>query len=381
VSRLAVSVFRIVFILAAVLVVASSTKAGSLYGTVTEVNDGDVFTVVCLKQPIQVRLMGIDAPERNQAYADVARQHLSDLILNKFVAVKYTGLGDHGLIVGKVFLNEVDVGAQMLRDGVAWFDKDSTSGLTDNERQVYTASEHAARTERRGIWQDENPVSPWAFRQGLLSGNKAKNNIPNAPANLVRKPAARGSLSNDDLLKSLVGSGNVSVTPSTSITGTGEWKRIAPAGEQFFASIPDAYEFSDSFPTGNGETVKVTAFLGFHQSMAFFVMSMRGPNDTYTDASAADDITKGLATGLNRNLQRRGLDVNIEPFLNREMRLKGYLGRYYDLAGALPGVIRAFTRQAGDRRIIYLIGVLNGSEGNPSVDKFLDSFVLTSKQI
>jgi endonuclease YncB( thermonuclease family) len=106
--------------LAFFLIVGGSATAGTLFGTVTDINDGDTITIICLKRPLQIRLMGIDAPEKDQAYAEVARQHLSDLILQKVVVVEYTGLGDNALIVGKVFLKERDVGAQMIRDGVAW---------------------------------------------------------------------------------------------------------------------------------------------------------------------------------------------------------------------------------------------------------------------
>ena len=79
--------------------------------------------------------MGIDAPEKDQAYAEEARQHLSDLILNKVVVVEYTGLGDNALIVGKVFLKETDVGAQMIRDGVAWYDRSFDSMLSEASAQ------------------------------------------------------------------------------------------------------------------------------------------------------------------------------------------------------------------------------------------------------
>lgn len=118
--------------LAFFLLIAGSATAGTLFGTVTEIHDGDTITIICLKRPLQVHLMGIVAPEKEQAYADVARQHLSDLILNKQVVVEYSGLGDKALIVGRVFLKETDVGAQMIRDGVAWYDKPYDTILSEN---------------------------------------------------------------------------------------------------------------------------------------------------------------------------------------------------------------------------------------------------------
>ncbi len=120
--------------LAFFLLVSCSATAGTLFGTVTEIDDGDTITIICLKRPLKVHLMGIDAPAKQQAYADVSRQHLSDLILNKLVVVEYSGLGDNALIVGKVFLKETDVGAQMIRDGVAWYDRTFDTMLSESQR-------------------------------------------------------------------------------------------------------------------------------------------------------------------------------------------------------------------------------------------------------
>ena len=33
--------------------------------------------------------------------------------------------------------------------------------LSATDREVYQQSEEAARGERRGLWQEENPVAPW----------------------------------------------------------------------------------------------------------------------------------------------------------------------------------------------------------------------------
>ena len=56
----------------------ATAKAASLYGKVIEVNSGDVITIFNLNRPVRVRLQGIDAPETGQAFADVAKKHLSD---------------------------------------------------------------------------------------------------------------------------------------------------------------------------------------------------------------------------------------------------------------------------------------------------------------
>src|SRR5882762_5089587 len=110
-------VSRLLFLLALPLAVCSSGSASSLQGKVSEVVDGESIAVISQNHPVKVRLVGVAAPEKSQSFASVARQHLADLILNKYVVVRVSSLRD-GLLVGQVQLGDMDVCAQMLRDGV-----------------------------------------------------------------------------------------------------------------------------------------------------------------------------------------------------------------------------------------------------------------------
>ena len=75
---------------------AATVKAASLFGKVIEVNSGDMITISNLNRPVRVRLLGIDAPEMDQAFGDVAKKHLADLVYDKSVLVEYAGIaGDH----------------------------------------------------------------------------------------------------------------------------------------------------------------------------------------------------------------------------------------------------------------------------------------------
>ena len=73
--------------------------------------------------------MGVDAPETGQPFADIAKQHLHDLVFDKLVTVEYSGLGENGSILGKVTIEGADVCAQMIRDGAAWFDINNNSSV------------------------------------------------------------------------------------------------------------------------------------------------------------------------------------------------------------------------------------------------------------
>ena len=81
------------FVLSCVLVAVAcvTVEAASLYGKVIEVNSGDVITIFNLNRPVRIKLLGVDAPEMNQAFGDVAKKHLSDLVFDKPVLVYYAG--------------------------------------------------------------------------------------------------------------------------------------------------------------------------------------------------------------------------------------------------------------------------------------------------
>jgi uncharacterized repeat protein (TIGR01451 family) len=175
----------------------SASKAASMYGKVIEIVDGDSIVIESFNRPVKIELMGIDAPELKQNYGDVARQHLLDLVFDKTVTVEYFGLGEDGSIAGKVFLNRIDVAAQMVRDGVAWYDKGNANRLSETERQVYKDSEQAARNEQRGIWQESKPLAPWDFRQNPTIATVTQTPGKAESASSVARPVR--SLSNDDL--------------------------------------------------------------------------------------------------------------------------------------------------------------------------------------
>src|ERR671920_2141796 len=94
----------LLFVLVLLLNVVN-VEAASLFGKVIEVNSGDVITISNLNRPVRVRLLGVDAPEMDQAFGDVAKKHLADLVFDKSVLVEYAGIaGDHSL-TGRVMLN------------------------------------------------------------------------------------------------------------------------------------------------------------------------------------------------------------------------------------------------------------------------------------
>jgi endonuclease YncB( thermonuclease family) len=72
------------------------------------------------KQQIKERLAEIDTPEYAQSYGTRAKQELSRLIYRKTVIVKVQDTDRYGRKVGRVYKDDVDVNAEMIRLGAAW---------------------------------------------------------------------------------------------------------------------------------------------------------------------------------------------------------------------------------------------------------------------
>lgn len=372
-------------ILTILLFVFGSAQAGSLYGTVTEVEDGDTITIICLNRPLRVRLMGIDAPDKDQPYAEIARQHLSELIHQKFVAVQYTGLGAHGLIIGKVFLKEIDVGAQMIRDGVAWFSKDYDTSLTENEREVYAASEVAARNEQRGLWQDKNALPPWEFKEAQRRGQLQKPS-PSQRTSPVGKRGSSSGLTSESLLQSFTGSGDTSLSSmasSGSYSGSSDsrWIRLSPPASNFSIMVPsEGTQRSLAVPIADGREAEFHIYFGRHEKTAYVVVSSTTPNGNDVSPRLLDNTIKGFIAGIQADWQKLGSTFTCEATLDREFSVSGYDARQYDLSRCtVPGKIRLYTRVVGGMRELYLNGAFFfGSPDDQNATQFFKSFSINS---
>jgi endonuclease YncB( thermonuclease family) len=143
----------------------------TLEGRVTRVVDGDTIDLQGADEIVRVRLAEIDAPERDQPYFEESRTALAELVGDERVRVVVTDTGKYGRAIGKVYLGELYVNAEMVRLGHAWvYTKYAKStALIDDGRE--------ARAARRGLWQlPLNQLEePWLHRQG---GAKAASSAP-----------------------------------------------------------------------------------------------------------------------------------------------------------------------------------------------------------
>lgn len=142
-----------------------SAKSNALidyYVHVVKISDGDTFIGLTTdNKRIRFRMQGIDAPEKTQAFSKRSTEKLSELIFDKAVGIDvHTSSDRYGRPVVYVYtLEGMDVGAEMLKSGMAWHYK-----YYDNSK-FYSDLEHTARKKKTGLWKDKNPVPPWEFRK------------------------------------------------------------------------------------------------------------------------------------------------------------------------------------------------------------------------
>ncbi|MEM5790717.1 MAG: thermonuclease family protein [Candidatus Aenigmatarchaeota archaeon] len=116
--------------------------------TVAKVIDGDTFELANGKK---VRLLGIDAPEKNKYFYTEAKEKLKELIENKnvFLEVDATNSDSSGRLLRYVFVGNTFVNLEMVKQGFA-----SVYIFSPNEKyssQLLEAEEYARRN-KFGIW-------------------------------------------------------------------------------------------------------------------------------------------------------------------------------------------------------------------------------------
>ena len=148
------------------LFLAGNLNATTLQGIVAHVADGDTLTVLdATNTQHKIRLQGIDAPEKAQAFGQRSKQSLHQLVHSKQVTVEYQKKDKYGRTVGKVVHNGNDVCLEQIKLGMAWHYKQYESEQSKEDREIYAQAELSARANAIGLWKDKQPSPPWEFRK------------------------------------------------------------------------------------------------------------------------------------------------------------------------------------------------------------------------
>lgn len=135
-------------------------------GRVVGVSDGDTVTVLdASKRQHRVRLLGIDAPEKDQDFGQASKRNLSDLVFGREVTVEYEKQDRYGRTLGKVMVGGRSANLEQVRAGLAWFYRHYAEDVPSGDRQELEVTEGEARRARKGLWVQSNPTPPWDFRR------------------------------------------------------------------------------------------------------------------------------------------------------------------------------------------------------------------------
>jgi endonuclease YncB( thermonuclease family) len=160
-------------ILALILALATLTSfADQLQGKVVTVTDGDTVGVLTNDNELhKIRLSGIDAPEKKQAFGNKSKQALDDEIGGKVVTVEYNKLDKYQRIVGKIMFNGKDVNLHQIQRGLAWHYKKYQNEQDVADRSIYADAEYLAQRDKLGVWADTSSMPPWDFRKQKREAN------------------------------------------------------------------------------------------------------------------------------------------------------------------------------------------------------------------
>jgi len=158
-------------IFVALALASVAVHSEEMRGHVVAIADGDTLTLlVGGREQVKIRLAEIDTPEKRQPYGNKARQALAALAFKKETTVMWSERDRYGRVVGRVFVDGLDVNAEMVRQGHAWVYRQYASD------ESLFALENEAKAAKRGLWalSEADKMPPWEWRRARRSAPKLK---------------------------------------------------------------------------------------------------------------------------------------------------------------------------------------------------------------
>ncbi|MED5502273.1 MAG: thermonuclease family protein [Pseudomonadota bacterium] len=155
---------RFNFFLAFIIIFLSgNVNSEEFNGVVTKVIDGDSVVVRHDNVLKKIRLSYIDAPEVSQDHGENSKIFLKNIVLDKMVLVDTKRKDKYGRHLSDLYIHSniesIYVNAKMIKSGNAWVYKRYRSN-------TYLINlENHARSNKIGIWKNDNPMEPWVYRK------------------------------------------------------------------------------------------------------------------------------------------------------------------------------------------------------------------------
>jgi micrococcal nuclease len=137
------------------------TAAAEFSARVVNVIDGDDIVVRHNGLNEDVRLYGVDCPEEGQAYGRRAKEFTTKLAYHQTVKVQTYGTDTFGRTIADVILPDGRLlNRELVKAGLAWWFRRYAP-----ENEELAKLEKEARTSKKELWKDPNPIPPWVFRK------------------------------------------------------------------------------------------------------------------------------------------------------------------------------------------------------------------------
>jgi hypothetical protein len=248
------------------------------------------------------------------------------------------------------------------------------------DREIYQQAEQAARSERRGLWQTENPTAPWDFV-------KTRAHRQNAPASLktVTPAAAVAEKSPGERRDSELNNLSIMTRETAPMMSrnpkdfawaegmpAGGWRRFRPEGEDFSALVPENGKQFDTQVPFDGEVGNVTLYVGRDGWSTYMVQWLEAKTRGETHEAALNEGMTGFALGVTSNFgpYQSG---NCRPKNEKYIYVHGLPSVEFELGSCiLTGRVRIVTKLTNGRRRMYVLGALYFNE-DENVNRFLHS--------
>jgi len=129
--------------------------------------DGDTLEIIPTEGASErIRLLGIDAPESNQAHGTYSTQTLQQCVNQGQVTIEWFEQDRYQRLLGKVRVNGADCNLNQIQQGAAWHYKQYQQSQSEFDRLNYANAEVNARRQAIGLWASSTVVAPWDYRRG-----------------------------------------------------------------------------------------------------------------------------------------------------------------------------------------------------------------------
>ncbi len=123
----------------------------------TYIVDGDSLYI----KNVEIRLYGIDAPERGQAFNKAAARFLKSFIKGKALTYKVISKDRYKRSIALVYANDINLQAELIKNGFAWvYPRYCKQAICNDWKRL----QEQAKASKKGLWQDKNPITPWDWK-------------------------------------------------------------------------------------------------------------------------------------------------------------------------------------------------------------------------